>query len=128
MKYNCEACGMYVEAGSGHSCYTPTPPRAELDRERERIAELEAENQRVVAESKQCHEQNDRLVSERLKIKAENERLREALKTAFDCYAAQIPTPTAKIEAAQKLILWNRERALAAIKEVSDEHQQSVSD
>jgi len=61
-------------------------------------------------------------------LEAENERLREALNTAFDCYAAQIPTPTAKIEAAQKLILWNRERALAAIKEKSDEHQQSVSD
>jgi len=59
MKYNCNACGRYVEAGSGHDCYKPRKPRREveqlqslcesyrhdLDRERKRIVELEAELQ-----------------------------------------------------------------------------------
>jgi uncharacterized protein YPO0396 len=42
---------------------------SDLDYER-RLAQLTAENERIVAESKQCHEQNDRLVSERMKLRA----------------------------------------------------------
>ena len=43
------------------------------------IKELEAENIRIVGEAKQCHEQNDRLVSEHYVLRTENRRLREAL-------------------------------------------------
>jgi hypothetical protein len=25
MKYHCNACGAYIEANSGHECYTPRP-------------------------------------------------------------------------------------------------------
>jgi len=64
MKYNCNACGRYVEAGSGHDCYKPMKPRRDVEqlqslcesyrrdlvRERERIAELEAENKRLWSE------------------------------------------------------------------------------
>ena len=47
MKYSCSACGRYVEAGGGHSCYSPSP---QLDvgvsqKQALRIAELETENE-----------------------------------------------------------------------------------
>ena len=45
---------------------------------RDAITELLAENERIVAESKQCHEQNDRLVSEHIKLRAALERVKEA--------------------------------------------------
>jgi len=77
MKYSCNACGRWVEAGSGHSCYTPTSARTELEADTassemsrmhslsveqgKRIAELEAENQRLEAENKwlkEMHQKN----------------------------------------------------------------------
>ena len=37
MKYTCNACGMYVEAGSGHQCYTTSvvPPTPRIDHPRD---------------------------------------------------------------------------------------------
>jgi hypothetical protein len=39
MKYHCNACGQYIEAGDGHSCYEPISPR--VDPKDARIVELE---------------------------------------------------------------------------------------
>jgi len=44
MQYNCNACGMYVTAGDGHSCYTPKSNPND-----KRIAELQAENVKLQA-------------------------------------------------------------------------------
>ena len=46
------------------------------DKQADRIAELEAENKRIVSESKQCHQRNDELVSERIEMKAKLDRVR----------------------------------------------------
>lgn len=38
MKYSCNACGKYVEAGGGHSCHTSyTPQVSKADAEVERL-------------------------------------------------------------------------------------------
>jgi hypothetical protein len=48
--------------------------------QKKRIKELEAENRRIVSESKQCHQRNDDLVSERLQLKAKHTALVKGLR------------------------------------------------
>jgi len=56
-----------------------------------RIAELEAENTRIVSESKQCHEQNDRLCAEHMELgkriaqlEADNAALQKSISAACE--------------------------------------------
>jgi hypothetical protein len=55
MKYSCNACGMYVDAGSGHDCYKPLPDNAPrvlqsvADEWKRRAERAEAEHERVKA-------------------------------------------------------------------------------
>jgi len=67
MKWNCNACGMYV--GPGHTCYEPSSEhkteferlvslkdsyRRDLDRERDKSNKLHKENQRLREALRQC--------------------------------------------------------------------------
>ena len=65
MKYNCEACGMYIEAGSGHSCYQPE--KSEAGGLREKIAALEAERDSLQG---LCDKQNETIKEQGVTIRA----------------------------------------------------------
>jgi septal ring factor EnvC (AmiA/AmiB activator) len=138
MKYNCNACGRLVEAGQGCSCYKPTPPRTELeqvqslcdsyrrdlDRERKRIAELEAENKQLRVENAEVRAENTVLLSSDLvkELEADNQRMREALAQIDDASNHYAMTPTYSEGTLRYAHKSTRNLARAALsKEVSDE-------
>jgi RNA polymerase-binding transcription factor DksA len=51
----------------------------------DRISGLETENERIVAESKQCHGQNDRLASEHMQLRKRIRELEERLIATGTC-------------------------------------------
>jgi len=84
------------------------------------IEELEAENERIVAESKQCHETNDALVSEHIALKAENAKLRDAIR-CVRCEFEDGSWQARKLDAAQALRLLSMDAAQDLRKETDDE-------
>ena len=81
---------LYCDWNDDHPYHYPDCPgleidrlTAELEKERERVKEVEEENNRLVPEWQQCHEQNSRLVSERLSLQSRLSAMEKVVEAVF---------------------------------------------
>ena len=79
----------------GDVCIAAAVYVAELEQQLDVIS---VENIRIVLEAKQCHEQNDRLVTEHYELRRELAELREAIRWAIPLISGQ-PSITGKLAA-----------------------------